>query len=124
MLKRLGSVWGVDAIITGAVETSAENYIVSATVRRAADNSTVASESIAVPHSRILDLLKPLPDPNSISRPGVDGVSVPECVSCPALIHFDRAQEAKVRGTIVLDVLVSEDGRAERINAGSHRNGE
>src|SRR3984893_15064775 len=81
MLKRLGSVWGVDAIITGTVETSPENYIVSATVRRAADNTTIASESVALPHSRILDVLKPLPDANSgifrISRAGVNGIDVP-----------------------------------------------
>jgi TonB family protein len=118
MLKRLGSVWGVDAIITGAVETSPENYIVSATVRRAADNTTIASESIAVPHSRILDLLKPLPDPNSgarMSRAGVNGISVPVCVACPIPQYSDRARAVKAQGNIVLDVLVSADGRAEII---------
>jgi TonB family protein len=115
MLKRLGSVWGVDAIVTGAVETSPENYIVSATVRRAADNTTIASESIAVPHSHILDLLKPLPDPSSLSRAGVNGVSVPMCITCPVPGYSDRARAVKAQGTIVLDVLVSADGRAEII---------
>jgi len=115
MLKRLGSVWGVDAIITGAVETSPENYIVSATVRRAADNTTIASESIAAPHSRILDLLKQLPDPTSLSRAGVNGVSIPMCITCPVAVYSDRAREANVRGTVVLDVLVSADGRTEII---------
>jgi TonB family protein len=119
MLERLGSVWGVDAIITGAVETAPENYVVSATIRRAADNTTIASESIAVPHSRILDLLKPLPDPNSgivrMSRVGLNGISVPVCIACPNPSYTDRARATKVQGTIVLSVLVSEDGRVETI---------
>jgi TonB family protein len=119
MLKRLGSVWGVDAIITGAVETAPENYVVSATIRRAADNITIASESVALPHSRILDVLKPLPDANSgifrISRAGVNGIDVPRCIDCPNPSYTDRARATKVQGTIVLSVLVSEDGRAETI---------
>jgi TonB family protein len=119
MLKRLGSLWGVDAVITGAVETSPESYIVTATVRRIADNATIASESIALPHSRILDVLKPLPDANSgifrISRAGVNGIDVPRCIDCPNPSYTDRARANKVQGTIVLSVLISEDGRAETI---------
>jgi hypothetical protein len=46
MLKRLGSVWGVDAIITGTVQTTPEHYVVATTVRRVADNTTVAAESL------------------------------------------------------------------------------
>jgi hypothetical protein len=81
MVKRLGSVWGVDAIITGVVETSFEHYTVSATVRRVADNTTIATESLSVPHSRVLDVLQPLPGANSgisrTSRAGVNGIGVP-----------------------------------------------
>jgi hypothetical protein len=81
MLKRLGSVWGVDAIITGTVETTPEHYVVATTIRRVADNTTVAAESFTVPHSRILDVLKPLPSANNISRAGVNGVDVPTCTA-------------------------------------------
>ncbi len=119
MLKRLGSVWGVDAIITGAVETSSEHFIVSTTVRRAADNTTIAAESVAVPHSHVLDLLKPLPEFNSgifrISRAGINGVDVLRCIACPIPTYSDRGRAAKVQGTIVLSVLVSENRRAETI---------
>lgn len=118
-VKRLGSVWGVDAIVTGAVETSPEHYIVSTTIRRVADNTKIAAESITIPHSRILDLLKPLPESNSgtvrIARAGVNGADVPRCLSCPVPAYSDRGRAAKIQGTIVLSVLISEDGRAETI---------
>ena len=119
MLKRLGSGWGVDAIITGTVEISPEHYIVSAAIRRVADGTTVAAESFTVPHSRILDLLKPLPDSDSgtfrVALAGVNGVDVPTCIFCPIPGYSDRGRAAKIHGTIVLSVLVSEDGRAETI---------
>jgi TonB family protein len=117
MLKRLGSVWGVDAIITGTVETTPEHYVVATSIRRVADNTTVAAESFTVPHSRILDLLKPLPDPNNISRAGINGVDVPTCTACPVPGYTDRARAAKVQGNIVLSIVVSDDGRTEAVVA-------
>lgn len=117
MLKRLGSVWGVDAIITGTVEISPEHYIVSAAIRRVADGTTVAAESFTVPHSRILDLLKPLPYPNNILRAGINGVDVPTCTACPLPGYTDRARAAKIQGNIVLSIVVSEDGRTEAVVA-------
>jgi TonB family protein len=119
MLKRLGSVWGVDAIITGAVETSAGNYIVTATIRRTADNAAIASESITLPPCRVLDVLKPLPDANSgvlqISSAGVNGVDPPKCIECSMPSYSKRARAAKRQGNIILSVLVSEEGRVETI---------
>jgi TonB family protein len=117
MLKRLGSVWGVDAIITGTVETTPEHYVVATRIRRVADDATIADESFSVPHSRILDLLKPLPDPNSISRAGINGVDVPTCTACPVPGYTDRARAAKIQGNIVLSIVVSEDGRTEAVVA-------
>lgn len=122
MVKRLGSVWGVDAIITGVVETSSEHYTVSAIVRRVADNTTIATESVSVPHSRVLDVLQPLPGGNSgisrTSRAGVNGIGVPRCVFCPIPTYSSRAKAAKIQGTVVLSILVSENGRAESISIG------
>jgi TonB family protein len=119
MVKRLGSVWGVDATITGAVETSPEHYVLSATVRRVADNTTIAIESLSVPHSRVLDVLKPLPEFNSgifrISHAGTNGIDAPRCIACPIPAYSDRARAGKIQGTIVLSVLVSENGRADTI---------
>ena len=58
-IKRIGSAWGVDAIVSGSVEITPEQYLVSTTLRRSADGSVVATLSRGLPHSRILDLLSP-----------------------------------------------------------------
>ena len=119
MLHRLGSVWGVDAIITGEVERSAEQYKVTATIRKARDGSVAATESAAIAPSRLLDLMRPLSEYGSdvvrISHTGTNGLDVPRCVYCPIPSYSDRGRRAKAQGTILLSVLVSEDGRAEAI---------
>ena len=58
-IKRIGSAWGVDGIVSGSIEITPEQYLVSTTLRRSADGSVVATLSKGLPHSRILDLLSP-----------------------------------------------------------------
>ena len=80
MVNRLGSVWGVDAIITGVVQSAPEHYTLSVSVRRATDNTIAATESIAIPHSRVLDLLSSegfgLPNTTQETAPARAGVNV------------------------------------------------
>lgn len=40
---------------------------------------------------------------------------MPRCVFCPIPGYSERARAAKVRGTVILEVLVSAEGRAARI---------
>ena len=54
--------------------------------------------------------------PNSgIARAGVNGVSVPKCVYCPDPSFSEKARAAKVQGTVVLQITVTPEGRAENI---------
>jgi TonB family protein len=50
-----------------------------------------------------------------IARPGVGGVTVPACVFCPNPSYTDEARAAKFSGNVVLQVVVTADGRAENI---------
>ena len=43
------------------------------------------------------------------------GVSLPRCAYCPDPQYTDEAREAKVQGTVTLQVLVNSDGRASQI---------
>jgi TonB family protein len=54
---------------------------------------------------------KPLP-PSS----GVQGYSFPSCVRCGPARYSDAAVKAKVQGTVLLDVVIGADGRAEKIS--------
>jgi TonB family protein len=50
------------------------------------------------------------------ARAGVGGVTVPACVYCPSPNFTDEARAAKFSGSVVLQVVVSADGRAENIS--------
>jgi TonB family protein len=58
----------------------------------------------------------PIPSPkNGIARAGVGGTTPPTCVSCPYPPYTSAARAAKYQGTVVLDVVVNPEGRAEQI---------
>jgi TonB family protein len=45
-------------------------------------------------------------------RAGVNGAGVPQCVYCPSPQYTNAARKAKFTGTVVLEVTVTEEGRA------------
>jgi TonB family protein len=49
-------------------------------------------------------------------RAGVNGVGVPVCVYCPDPQYSEEARKAKYQGTVVLQVIVTADGRATNIS--------
>jgi TonB family protein len=51
-----------------------------------------------------------------MARPGAGGVSVPACVYCPSPSFTEEARAAKFSGSVVLQVVVTADGRAENIS--------
>lgn len=51
-----------------------------------------------------------------IARPGVNGVTVPRCVYCPSPPYTDEARVAKISASVVLQVVVTSEGRAENIS--------
>ena len=51
-----------------------------------------------------------------MARPGVGGVTVPACVYCPNPNFTEAARAAKFNGSVVLQVVVTADGRAENIS--------
>lgn len=53
---------------------------------------------------------------SGIARPGVNGVTVPRCTYCPNPSFSEEARAAKVQGTVVLQVVVTAEGRAENIS--------
>jgi TonB family protein len=51
-----------------------------------------------------------------VARPGVGGVTVPACVYCPNPSYTDAARAVKFSGSVVLQVVVTAEGRAENIS--------
>jgi TonB family protein len=48
-------------------------------------------------------------------RPGTGGVGYPECAYCPLPTYSDEARKAKYQGVVVLQIIVTPDGRATNI---------
>src|ERR1700682_5274654 len=51
-----------------------------------------------------------------VFRAGTGGVGTPICVYCPDPVYSEEARKAKYQGTVVLNVVVTSDGRATNIS--------
>jgi len=45
----------------------------------------------------------------------LDGVTIPKCVFCPDPPYTEKARSKKVQGRVVLSVLVTAEGKADKI---------
>jgi TonB family protein len=53
---------------------------------------------------------------SGVARAGVGGTTVPVCLYCPNPSYSDKARAAKLQGSVVLQIVVTADGRAETIS--------
>jgi TonB family protein len=117
-LKRMGTTAGADAIVSGKIEITPEKYLITITLLKTADGSTITSITHSLPHSRILDLLSPSganAAPINAPRAGVSGVGIPACAYCPAPAYSGRVRITQLQ-TVELLVTISAAGTAEKIS--------
>lgn len=57
-----------------------------------------------------------VPELPAVARAGVNGVSLPSCIYCPTPEYTDKARAAKLNGSVVVQAVVTADGRAENIS--------
>jgi TonB family protein len=115
-IKRIGTTSKADAIASGKIEITPEKFLLTVTLLKTADGSTITSVTHDLPHSRILDLLSPAGDHASSkpARAGIMGVGVPVCVYCP--IPADtRKWTGNQPENVILSVVISVSGAAEKI---------
>jgi periplasmic protein TonB len=51
-----------------------------------------------------------------LARPGVNGVTKPDCVYCPVPDYTDQARKEKIQGAVIVQAVVTVEGRAEHIS--------
>jgi TonB family protein len=115
-LKRIASSVAADTVAAGKIEITANEYVMTISLVKVSDGSTIASVTHHLPHSRMLDLLSPSGDHASTkpARAGVMGVGVPVCLYCP--IPADtRKWTGNQPENVILNVIVSAAGTAEKI---------
>jgi TonB family protein len=116
-LKRIGTASNAEAIVSGKIEITPEKYLITVTLLKTGDGSTIASVTHSLPHSRMLDLLGPSGD-HAMAKPvraGVMGVGVPACLYCPVPANAAQWRSNQPQN-VVLQVVISIAGSAEKIS--------
>ncbi|HKW63156.1 MAG TPA: energy transducer TonB [Candidatus Acidoferrum sp.] len=123
-MRWLGKQLGGTAVLTGLIEDKASSMHVKLQMF-SCDNekARLEDELMLAPQAELKDVLtgveafpqKPTDDKASpdlaIPRAGVNGVTQPACIYCTSPHHTQAAQDARFNGSILLDVVLSEEGR-------------
>jgi TonB family protein len=104
VLQRIGSALNVDALVTGTLAPSSNQFVLNIFVRTVQDARLQASASESFPQSVYSD------SATKIHRAGLNGVGVPVCIYCPPPDYSDEARIAKLQGAVVLGVVISPEG--------------
>jgi hypothetical protein len=111
---------GAKVVITGSFSKAAESIGISLAARKTNSDQTYVQTNGVVPISEEIStiiLAEPIPQPKSVvARAGVGGVGVPRCVYCPVPSYTDKARAAKFEGIVVLQVVITTEGRATNIS--------
>lgn len=113
---------GYDYRITGTVETSTDAYTIHVAVHEANANSVLFEQSTVMKRTEFTDSLTDefppkTDDPIFRPRPGkADAKYVPQCIFCPLPDYSDYARANHLEGNCVFDVLISADGKAEKLH--------
>jgi TonB family protein len=107
---------GARVFVTGTFAKSGEGIGISLRALSSSDPPRSMAETTGlVPISDEVTRLSPEPVPSpkdGIPRAGMGGTSVPQCVYCPPPNYSGDARNAHVEGTVVLQVVITTDGRA------------
>jgi TonB family protein len=117
-LRKWAKKLGAQAIIAGDFSNDHDRIRVTLSAINTGSGRVYAQAIGLVPASdemkTVLGEPKVAPK-GGFARAGVNGVSIPVCVYCPIPIYTEEARTAKYQGTVVLQVVVTTEGRAENI---------
>ena len=118
-MKKWARRLGANIVITGSFAKVPQGIAVSLTPQFCNDSrNTLTTATGLIPITDEITAVSPDPIPSpkdGIARAGIGGVSVPICIYCPDPLYSPKARAAKLQGTVVLDVVVTAEGRAEQI---------
>ena len=110
---------GANVVIAGSFARVPQGIAVSLTPQFCNDSrNTPTTATGLIPITDEITAVSPDPIPSpkdGIAKAGIGGVSVPICTYCPDPLYSPKARAAKLQGTVVLDVVVTAEGRTEQI---------
>jgi TonB family protein len=111
-LQKIGGALNVEALVTGTLVLSSNQFALNILVRSVQDARLEATASEILSS---LDGSASHDSATKLQRAGVNGVGTPACVYCPPPDYSDKARAAKRQGAVLLDVVVTLEGKATRI---------
>ena len=117
-IRRWAKNLGAKVVITGSFGRAPEGIGIALMAMKTGSDHMYAQANGVVPISEEIAavLAEPIPElKNRIAKAGVGGVTVPVCVHCPIPEYSDEARAAKYQGTVVLQVVVTTEGRATNV---------
>ncbi|HKN76170.1 MAG TPA: TonB family protein [Candidatus Acidoferrum sp.] len=117
------------AVLLGTIERLGDHFSLSIELLNVSNDKVGPQEAIPITIPEPRQALAPF-EPFNTDRPrpaapagassphraGVNGVGIPSCTRCPAPQYSNAARKVKFTGTVVLEVTVTEDGRASDIS--------
>jgi TonB family protein len=122
----LGTQFSANAVLMGTIKQLGERWNLLVELLNVSNEKFGAQEateiSVADPE-RSLDGIEPFEIERSNSTPiaahgdsprraGVNGNGLPMCIYCPPPLYTNEARKAKISGSVVFQVTVTQDGRA------------
>ena len=110
---------GAKVVITGSFAKAPGGIGISLAAMKTNPGQIYAQTNGVVPISEEISGLsgEPLPEPRGgFARAGVWGVGVPTCTHCPIPDYTDKARAAGIQGAVVLQVVITTEGRAVNIS--------
>jgi TonB family protein len=119
-MKKWARKLGANVVITGSFAKVSQGIGVSLSATFCKDSQgslDLANGLIAITDEITAVSLDPIPSfKNGIARAGTGGITAPTCVYCPDPLYTDAARAAKYQGRVVLNVVVTAEGRATDIH--------
>jgi TonB family protein len=110
---------GAKVVITGSFAKVPEGIGISLAAANTNSDQTYALTNGMVPISEEINAISVERIPSlkaGIAKAGVGGVGLPVCTYCPIPQYTDQAKAAKYRGKVVLQVVITTEGRAANIS--------
>jgi TonB family protein len=112
-MSRISKEIGVDAVVLGTVALSTQETSLALSLREAATGRELYQFQYEEPRTSNFEALFPATSDSSgriFYFSGLNGVTIPKCVSCSQPSYTDTARRKKIQGSVIWSAIVLVDG--------------
>jgi TonB family protein len=103
------------AVVTGRIEEDSQQARLSVDVVDVKAGKLIGQAEAVIPRTMLPDDAPEDSLHSSFFTPGKDNTSYPQCLYCPTPQYTDQARREKFNGRVVLQIVVTPEGRASQI---------